>query len=165
LNLWTILAGVVKWLGKPALGVGAIAASCALVLWATQYPEFAAAKAVVAPYRGWIEVGLISSIATLVAFLIAKLGAITGHVLTNRRTKATLKRELESLSQPEKEILRLYLSNGSRSLVFPIQESTVNGLVSRGILYQHGIGSIHSAPTHVNEYVWSEIIKHPNLLA
>jgi hypothetical protein len=114
---------------------------------------------------GWIEVGLISSSATLAVLLIAKCGTTVHHILVGCRARAALKRELGNLSQPEKEILRLYLSIGSRSSTFPFQERTVNGLVSRGILYRHGIGSIHSAPTHVNEYVWSEIIKHPDLIA
>ena len=155
---------VLKWLGKPTLSVGAVAASCALVLLAIRYPEFAAAKAIIAPYVGWVQLCLIGSGAILGVFLFAKCGKTVQGTVDRFREEAALSTELQNLSEPEKEILRFYLQTGSRSASFSIREETVNGLVARGILYHQGIGTVHGAPTHVKAYVWRKINKHPELL-
>ena len=139
-------------------------ASCGLTLWLTRYPTFADAKKTIAPYQGWIQIGLIGSSAVLSTLIFAKLGTWLTDTTRQRRFKKAVHNHLKTLTIQEKAVLSFYLRNGTRTAEWPIDNSVVGALVSRGILYRDGVGNMRAFPTHVTEDVWLEIKRHPELI-
>ena len=143
-------------MGKPALVLSAVLAFCGLTWWLTRYPAFADARKTIAPYQGWIQICLVGSSAVLAIFITAKFGTWLTNAMGRRRFKKALHNHLKTLTIPERAVLCSYLKRGTRTAEWPIDNSVVGALISRGILYRDGMGDMRAFPTHVN--------KHPELI-
>ncbi len=134
------VGSVLKWLGKPALVLSAVGASCGLTLWLARYPAFADAEKTIAPYRGWIQLALIASSAMLGIFIIARFGTWLKNAMMRRRFQKAVCNHLKTLTVPERAILQFYLRNRTRTAEWQFDDSVVGALISCGLLYRDGMG-------------------------
>lgn len=84
-----------------------------------------------------------------------------------RRLESTRKR-LHNLTEDEKDLLRRYTQNGTRTQYFPIGDGVVRGLEVAGIIYIPGGSMVGSLLTGVaynlKDVAWDYLQKHPEVL-
>jgi len=73
---------------------------------------------------------------------------------------------LHRLTEDEKQILRFYFANQTRSNVLRIDDGVVQGLVNDGIIYRSAsLGNMLEGFAHnINDIVWDYLHVHPHLL-
>jgi hypothetical protein len=101
----------------------------------------------------------------LAIFVLAKIGTGITNGMRRRRFKKAVYMHLKTLTIPEKAILQVYFRHRTRTFEWPIDNSVVSALISRGLLYRDGMGDMRAFPTHVTEDVWVQINEHPELIA
>jgi hypothetical protein len=86
-----------------------------------------------------------------------------------RRRKEEIIHTVQNLDEHEKAVLREFSINGSSTLQLPIDNATVNGLHSKGIIYQvsnTGFVYFHGSyfPFSITEIALKEILKNSHLV-
>jgi len=117
-------------------------------------------------YRQWLGIAFLACISLL---------SVTGGleiigVIRNRSHVAQLKKRmlqrLQCLTEEEKQILRFYLAQQSKTNTLRTDDGVVNGLVAHGIIYiaaNHG-NLIEGFAHNINEVAWDYLHEHPELL-
>jgi len=117
-------------------------------------------------YRAVIAIVFIfTSVLFVVDRSIAIFGWIRFRMEVSKISKARLKR-LHSLTEDEKQILRFYIFQKTRTSVLRIDDGVVQGLESAGIIYQSSnIGNYLKAFAYnVTEFSWEYINQHQEIL-
>jgi hypothetical protein len=83
-----------------------------------------------------------------------------------RRLNRLRIRRLQSLTDDEKHVLQIYVSSGSRTQVWDLQDAVVNSMIQNGMLIRGQIGNlIHGFPCDIADEVWDRIQAQPELIA
>lgn len=83
-----------------------------------------------------------------------------------RKIKQAGRERLHDLTPREKEILRGYIQNETRSLKIRVTNKTIHSLVQSGIIHQASkIGTLQGGhPFNIRKWAWEYLHDHPELL-
>jgi hypothetical protein len=114
------------------------------------------------PYLGAIFVGSLSII------VVAAFSAVASFVLRPLKERRWLRRRqkrLHDLTTDEKEILRSYIYEQTRSTTLPVQSGVVGALVAEQIISRgSNVGTIYGFAYVIQPWAWSYLNTHPDLL-
>jgi superinfection exclusion protein B len=159
-----------------------------LVEWIKLSPKHLAAiflftgLVVFAPERWLTFVGIVGLPDTLrlvfgIAFLLSTILLLSAAIVAvwgmvkQKRTKAALLRSrrerLHQLSEPEKDVLRGYIEEGTRTQYLPMSDGVVGGLEAERILIR--ASSISKSHDHfaynIQPWAWEYLNEHRKLLS
>ena len=117
-------------------------------------------------YRPWISFVLLISSALLV---------VTSAIWTTKRIQKWWRRRnfdlkiiesLNILTEDEKQILRFYIAEQTKTNTLRFDDGIVNGLVSKGIIYRSAsVGTLFEGSAHnISELAWNYLNIHPHVL-
>lgn len=114
----------------------------------------------------WLGVAfLLSAIVWGIDIFIRTCSLVVGFHGRHQARVLTIQR-LHALTEDEKQILRYYIAQGTRSNKLRIDNGVVNGLVAAGIIYRASdMGSMLQGFAHnITDIAWNYLHKHPRLL-
>jgi hypothetical protein len=93
-------------------------------------------------YRPWfIAFGILFTVWLVFGGLYDIFDANKNKISNRIELQKSREKLLLSLSRVEKEILSRYLAEDTTTMAFDFRDGVVNGLISKGILYQASIGN------------------------
>jgi hypothetical protein len=115
-----------------------------------------------AQFRPWLGVAVFVSVAAL----LLNVGSAIWAWWQRRQRSAALRMELLDLSATEKQLLKGYLEQRTKTQYFTLTNGVATGLESRKILYRAAnMGDMISGfAFNIQPWAWSELIEHPELL-
>jgi len=116
--------------------------------------------------RQWFGIALVvASVLLLVECGIEIYGAIRNRARRIKHEKSILQ-SLHALTEEEKQILRFYIANQSKTNTLRIDDGIVNGLVSKDIICMAASqGSLIEGFAHnINDIAWNYLNKNHGLL-
>ncbi|WP_018404019.1 superinfection exclusion B family protein [Marinobacter gelidimuriae] len=122
-------------------------------------------KELVQEYRAYLGAGFLMTLAlTLVNSLAAAWKFIYPWIAEAHWVRLGRKR-LQRLNPTEKDILRYYIHNQTRSQSLPIQDGTVNGLQREKIIIRgSSLGSLRGFDFIIQPWAWEYLNERPELL-
>lgn len=118
-------------------------------------------------HRFWLGALFLASL-TLWVVAMVKFGwvAISDNV-RHWLLKQSVRKRLEELTEEEKEVLRYYIQNQTRTNVLRIDDGIIRGLVSSHVIYQAAnLGRLSSGFSHnISDVAWKHLNKNPHLLS
>lgn len=158
-----------KWLEWVKLPTRTLAALC-IVFGITIFSgdtvlEKLGIEAIVQEYRAYLGAGFLLTFAlTLVNSLAALWRFIYPWINEAHRVRLGRKR-LQCLNPSEKEVLRYYIQNQTRSQSLPLQDGTVNALQREKIIIRgSSIGSMRGFDFIIQPWAWEYLNKRPESL-
>jgi hypothetical protein len=117
-------------------------------------------------FRQWIALTALIGIGFIVIDFIVWCWKRTVHIAINLKMRQDIKRYLRGLTEEEKEILRFYISQQTRTNSLSPDDGVVNGLEHAGIIYQATFyGSIlNGHPFNITPHAWGYLNKNKFLL-
>jgi len=121
-------------------------------------------------YRTWFGVAFLVAVSMLVIhWVIEFVNSYWQKSLREKSRKRTTERivkHLQSLTEEEKEILRFYIWQKTRTNMLHVNDGVVWGLVSRGIICQASpIGDLTNGFAHnITDFAWEYLHENPDLL-
>lgn len=119
-----------------------------------------------ASYNQWLGLCALVFLCVAGAHSIARISPWIKEKISEIRAKRAMKERIRTLSKPEKELLREFVENDSRSRHLAMTDNTVASLHGYGLLT---LGSSVSAgdiyfPFMVNGIAWDYIRENPEVL-
>ena len=117
-------------------------------------------------YRTWIRLAFLASITLLVVHWSVQIGGIVPNRSRIQKSKQRITKKLRALTEDEKQILRFYFSNQSKSNTLRIDDGVVNGLVGCGIIYRAAsMGNMLEGFAHnISDFAWEYLNENPAIL-
>lgn len=108
---------------------------------------------------------LISTVLWGLFFIVSCWGALK-RVFSRRKNNVRTIRKLQSLTEGEKEILRYYLAEGTRTNVLKVDDGVVQGLVANRIIYRAAsMGNLLEGFAHnITDLAWDYLHLYPEVL-
>jgi len=118
-------------------------------------------------YRTWLGLSFIVSISFVFIYILNEIVTFFGSIINKRKFRKSVIARLRKLTEDEKQILRFYFSNNTRSNVLKVDDGVVQGLVSDGIIYRSvTLGNLLEGFAHnITDFVWEYIHSNQELLA
>lgn len=120
---------------------------------------------VVERYRPYF--GLLFLLATV---LLISSSVMAGYDWVKRWREETrmmkeMRQSLHCLSEPEKEVLRGYIDNGTKTCYLSIQDGVVGSLRAHGIIYRGStVGKMDRWAYNIQPWAWEYLNANPELL-
>jgi len=160
------LSKLIEWVKLSPQYIGAILVASIILLFSPEsFLEEIGVSEFVVSYRSWIgAVFVITS-----ALLFSHAGAYIVGIIKSRREEKRLtnygKKRLQDLTLPEKEILRGFIFNQTRSQTLSITDGNVKGLEHSKVIYRSSnLGSYSGFAYNIQQWAWEYLNKHPELL-
>lgn len=158
-----------KWLDWIKLPTKTLAALCfvfgVMVFSGDAALESFGLKAFVEDYRAYLGVGFLATLALTVVNSLAAVWQFIYPWIAEAYWIRIGRKRLQSLNPTEKEILRYYIQNQTRSQSLPIQDGTVNALQREKIIIRgSSLGSLYSFDFIIQPWAWEYLNEHPELL-
>lgn len=123
-------------------------------------------KAFVEEYRAYLGVGFLVTLALSVVNSLAAIWKFIYPWIAEAYWIRLGRKRLQSLNPTEKNILRYYIQNQTRSQQLRIQDGTINALQREMIII---LGSSLGSPLYgfdfiIQPWAWEYLNKHPELL-
>lgn len=120
---------------------------------------------IVTEYRPYLGVGFLVSLALTLVNSIAAIWKFIYPWIAEAYCIRIGKKRLQQLTPTEKEILKYYIHNQTRSQSLPIQNGTVNALQKEKIIIRgSSLGSLHGFDYIIQPWAWEYLNKKPELL-
>jgi len=118
-------------------------------------------------YRPWFAITFVFSCVLLVIDWSIKINARIKHSKATAEASNRRLQRLHRLTEAEKQILRFYIQNNTRTNVLRIDDGVVNGLVTARIIFPAAnVGNIIEGLAHnISDFAWDYLQKHQHLLA
>jgi hypothetical protein len=154
------------WIKLPTKTLAALCIVCAVLIFSSEgtLGNFGL-KTFVEEYRAYLGGGFLGTLAlTAVNSLSAVWKFIYPWIAEAYWIRLGRKR-LQSLNPTEKEILRYYIQNQTRSQTLPIQNGTVSALHKEKIIIRgSSLGSLHGFDFIIQPWAWEYLNEHPELV-
>lgn len=122
-------------------------------------------KSLVADYRAYFGVGFLLTLSLTLVNSISAFWKFIYPWIAEAYWIRIGKKRLQCLNPTEKQILRYYIQNQTRSQTLPIQDGTVNALQKEKIIIRgSSLGSLHGFDFIIQPWAWEYLNKHPELL-
>lgn len=116
-------------------------------------------------YRAYFGVGFLLTLALTVVNSLAAVWKFIHPWIAEAYWIRLGRKRLQSLNPTEKEILRYYIYNQTRSQSLPVQDGTVNALQREKIIIRgSSLGSIRGFDFIIQPWAWEYLNKYPGLL-
>lgn len=122
--------------------------------------------AFIAEYRGWVGLVFLFSFAALLSYGIAYIGAAVMARLQEWRLVRDGRKYLTTLSPPEREILRRFIHDNTKTITLDISSGVHAGLQAKRVIYRPTTLSRQYTDFDFNiqPWAWDYLRKHPYLL-
>lgn len=116
--------------------------------------------------RSVLGITLVVTVSLFVVSVAADAISLIKEWWRRRKLYRHITDKLHTLTEDEKQILRFYLANNTRSNMLRIDDGVVQGLKSDGIIYQSAsLGSMHGGFAHnISNVAWDYLHEHQHLL-
>ncbi|MGB6054623.1 MAG: super-infection exclusion protein B [Burkholderiaceae bacterium] len=116
--------------------------------------------------RSVMGLALLGSIALLLVGVCIRAGALVDTWRRKRKFQQRMTERLHALTEDEKQILRFYIGQETRSNTLRIDDGVVQGLVAARIIYRAAAqGSIIEGFAHnISDFAWQYLNEYPDLL-
>ena len=123
-------------------------------------------SSIVSQYRPYLGAAFLVTAALLLANMLgAWYGWIKRRYVRSKNIKRG-RRRLRSLTDAEKEILRGYIHNKTRSQYLWVTDGVVRGLEAEKIIYRASeVGSLDEWAYNIQPWAWNYLNAHPELLS
>ena len=117
-------------------------------------------------YRLWLGTIFVVSIVVVAVFISADGLSVIVNWWMNRKLYERVTRRLNCLSEDEKQILRFYIANQTRTNFLRHDDEIVQDLISTGIIYYSSSpGSLFEGFAHnISDIAWEYLYKNAHLL-
>jgi hypothetical protein len=117
-------------------------------------------------YRHWISFVFIFSSALLIVTVIIEITKWTKRWWSERKFYNRMSERLNTLTEEEKQILRFYIAQQSKTNVLRLDDGIVQGLVSSGIIYRAAsVGNmLEGFAYNISDFAWDSLNVYPHLL-
>lgn len=117
-------------------------------------------------YRHWLSITLILSSTLLIVTIAIQITNWVKKWLRNRKFYKSMTERLHRLTEHEKQILRFYIVQQSKTNVLRFDDGIVNGLESQGIIYRAAsVGNlIEGVAYNICDFAWNYLNVYPHLL-
>ncbi len=118
-----------------------------------------------AEYRTWIGLSWLFAFSGLVIWVGRSVYQWAKSKITIRQHIQKMQQRLHNLTPDERDILRGYIADNTRTQNLRTDSGVVNGLVTERILYRSSqIGTLYRIDHNINPLAWDYLKKHPELL-
>ena len=157
---------ILKLAPRYLIALGVIAASLLLILSPDYLLHKIGVYQFVQDYRSWLGLTLITATVLLLVSLTVSLSNGLKKWWRTRQERQCIIRRLQRLTEEEKQILRYYIGEGTRSNSLRVDDGVVNGLVAAGIIYPSAqLGSLLEGVAHnIIGIAWDYLNQFPDLL-
>lgn len=115
-------------------------------------------------YRPHLGVALLVAVVFIVVHVTKDIADWISHAMSRRKAIKRIAQYLHRLTEHEKEVLWLYLSEQTKTQTFAAYDGVVNGLVAHGILYCAAeVGPFASFDYNVTDVAWRYLNDHLHL--
>jgi len=158
-----------KWFEWVKLPTKTLAALCivfgVLVFSGDAALEKFGLEKLVQEYRAYFGVGFLLTLALTVVNSLAAVWKFIYPWIAEAHWIRHGRKRLQSLNPTEKQILRYYIQNQTRSQSLPFQDGTVNSLQREKIIIRgSSLGSIRGFDYIIQPWAWEYLNKCPELL-
>ncbi len=162
------LAKILESIRIPPVVAGSVAVFTALVLF---LPRWILDLISVGPFRDkyamWVGAAFLFSAAVLISHCFKPTTSWLKSKARYLKVLRAGRKYLRSLTREEKEILRGYLKNGTRTRNLSVEDGVVRGLEGSHILY-NPTGLLHvggdiTTDYNLQSWAWEYLHKHPEL--
>lgn len=117
-------------------------------------------------YRQWIGLVVVVSVVLLAIHGGVQMQRVQGNLVRVRKAQDRLLERLHTLTEAEKQILRFYLAQQTKTNTLRFQDGVVQGLVAAGILYRaSNVGNlIEGVDYNIAEFAWEYLHQNQGLL-
>jgi hypothetical protein len=117
-------------------------------------------------YRQWISVAFLAAVSLLAVHLAVEIGRVVRNRTRRREAHELALKRLHRLTEGEKQILRFYVSEQTKTNKLRATDGVVNGLVDAGLIYLatdlwHPLMGLDH---NISEFAWEYLNAHPDLL-
>lgn len=163
-ELFTAALDAIKLAPRYLAPIGIL--SAALLFTPQKYLQVVGVHQLAQDYRPVFGLLMLFCAATLVVSISVALWRATSRGWGKRKFKRRIHQRLTRLSEDEKQILRFYISQQTRSNTLRIDDGIVQGLVAAGVIYRSAnMGSIVDGFSHnISEVAWEYLHENHVLL-
>jgi hypothetical protein len=117
-------------------------------------------------YRVWLGVPFLGAAALLGGHVLAAIGGFVRQRFTWRRNLRRHQRALHVLSPAERQVLRGYVFENTKTQYFALDNGVAQGLVSAGVLFRSAnVGDIITGfPFNIQPWAWQYLQLNRHLL-
>lgn len=117
-------------------------------------------------YRQWISILLILSVALLAVSIAIEAMQVIKHWWNKKKFYNRMSKRLNNLTEDEKQILRYYIANQTKSNVLKFDDGIVQGLVAKDIIRRaSSLGNLlEGFPYNISEFAWEYLNEDPWIL-
>lgn len=151
---------------SPRYLAAVVLATAALLFLPASSLEHLGLPAFAQTHRQWLGLAFLASSSICCAAVGAVAWNQVDSVYRRRGARKRLIQRLQTLTEDEKEILRYYYAEGTRSNTLKTDDGVVQGLVAVGIIYRSAsLGNILEGFAHnISDVAWEYIQSHPDTL-
>ena len=155
-----------EWAKLGARPLIALALAAALLLFLpTGATDLLGLTAFISSNRAWIGLAFVLSFSGILSYPLATLGRTLTGWYKNRSLDANRRERLNNLTPAEKEVLRGYLDADTQTQIFSLMNGVVQGLQSKGIIFQSANMGTPNAQFAFNIQPWAwQTLKENRLL-
>lgn len=164
---WTVaLKTAQEWLSKSIPAQLAIAVAAAVLLFGSETMiGIMGLGGIRDTYRPWFGMTLL----VVGALLCVEVGAAAAGWVKKRivwwRNLRGGKRRLHDLTPDERQVLRAYIENDTRTQYLDLQDGVAQGLAQARIIYRAStLGTLTSFAYNMQPWAWDYLRAHPELL-
>jgi hypothetical protein len=154
------------WIKLPTKTLAALCIVCGILIFSGEGAlDNFGLKTFVKEYRAYLGVGFLVTLALTVVNSLAAVWKFIYPWIAEAYWIRLGRKRLRSLNPTEKEILRYYIQNQTRSQTLPIQDGTVNALQKEKIIIRgSSLGSLHGFDFIIQPWAWEYLNEHSELL-
>lgn len=117
-------------------------------------------------YRPWLSIVLIIATALLIVTIAIEITKWIKRWWYEKKFYNRMHERLNSLTENEKQILRFYIAQQSKTNVLRLDDGIVQGLVSQGIIYRAtSLGNmLEGFAYNISDFAWDYLNLYPHLL-
>jgi hypothetical protein len=137
-----------------------------LLFLPTSWANFLGAHEIVQNFRPWIGIVFPGSISLLTVDAACRWIDSAKSSRRHEKWVESVEKKLQSLTEDEKQILRFYFANQTKTNTLRINDGVVNGLVATGIIHLAARqGTLIGGFAHnIDDVAWDYIHEHADIL-
>lgn len=137
-----------------------------LLFLPASWSGFLSVHEIVQNYRPWIGLLFLGSLSLLAVDSTCRWIDSAKRERSHKAWAKTVVNKLQSLTEPEKQILRFYVANRTKTNVLRINDGVVNGLVAADVIHLAASqGNLIEGFAHnINDLAWDYIHKNSEVL-
>ena len=116
--------------------------------------------------RAWLGIAFVSTVSLFAIYVAGEIVSFFGRKIRKRQFEKSVAKRLQRMTEDEKQIMRFYFAENTRSNVLRVDDGVVQGLKSDGIIYQSAsLGNMLEGFSHnIGDFAWDYIHSNPAVL-